>query len=127
MTETPGQPDGYYPRLNSKMIKSGSYQGMIVSVVGSLTPNSTPNGKNLIELKCVDGGIVNLMVEPDFGAAINFDPFIEVIGMMVGDNILQYFVSRGFGDDFDVDTYNEMIQMQVDPKFKEIFGHTDLK
>jgi len=40
------QPDGWYPRVNAEMVKSGEHVDMIVSLVGSLVST--------------DGQIVNL-------------------------------------------------------------------
>lgn len=123
MTE-PQQPDGYYPRLNSELVNSGRFNGMIISLVGSFKPNSAPDQNGVMHLNCADGGTVRLHVEPDFGTANNYDEFIEAIGLVMEDNSIQFFVGRGFGSDFDVGVYNEMIQLQMDTRFKsELFAH----
>ena len=118
------QPDGYYPRLNSDMLNSGRFHGMIVAVVGSFKPNSAPDHHNVMLLNCSDGGMAKLIVEPDFGSSNNYDAIVEAIGLVLEDNTIQLFVVRGFGSDFDLGVYNEMIQLQMHNNLKsELFAH----
>jgi len=121
MTE-PQQVDGFYPRLNAQMLHAGGYMNMIVSVVGSI--ESPPDHQGVMTLRCADGGNVKIITGPDFGPPNSHSPVFEVIGVVVEGNLIQLFVVREFGDDFDMDNYNQMIQMQLDSRFKsEIFGH----
>jgi hypothetical protein len=47
--------DGYYPRLNSAMLQSGKYVG-IVSFVGKVKSQNLATSQ--LEFECCDGGII---------------------------------------------------------------------
>mmetsp|Transcript_6458 Transcript_6458/g.9411 ORF Transcript_6458/g.9411 Transcript_6458/m.9411 type:complete len:120 (+) Transcript_6458:158-517(+) len=111
------QEDGYYPRLNSSMINSGNYTGMIVSVVGNVIANDGQTAT----VKCADGNNARVFVDPDFFAG-SPNCAVEVIGAVNEDRTLQHFVTRELGIDFDLSVYNQMIVLQQDPKYSHIFS-----
>jgi hypothetical protein len=84
--EDPGddsQPQGYYPRLNSKSLATGQYANMIVSMVGHFLP--TPNPDGTIPFRASDGGIVSVTPEQVEMPLIGPDsPPFEVIGQALG-------------------------------------------
>mmetsp|Transcript_35506 Transcript_35506/g.106019 ORF Transcript_35506/g.106019 Transcript_35506/m.106019 type:complete len:119 (-) Transcript_35506:454-810(-) len=106
------QADGFYPRVNAKMVKSGQFSGMIVSVVGIL---QSCDG-SFATIQCADGDTARLSVEPDISLPIGKP--IEVIGAANEDGSVQHFINRDLGDDFDLGVYNQMIEIQQNPKFQ---------
>ena len=118
------QEDGYYPRLNAAMLNTGNFTGTIISLVGSIAPNSAPDNNNMIRFNCADGGNAQVQVDPDFGSAGQHTAYVEIVGLVNedGSNSVQHFVTRELGDDFDIGNYNAMVELQMDPRFKvELF------
>eukprot|EP00568_Trieres_chinensis_P007044 CAMPEP_0183308816 /NCGR_PEP_ID=MMETSP0160_2-20130417/22522_1 /TAXON_ID=2839 ORGANISM="Odontella Sinensis, Strain Grunow 1884" /NCGR_SAMPLE_ID=MMETSP0160_2 /ASSEMBLY_ACC=CAM_ASM_000250 /LENGTH=117 /DNA_ID=CAMNT_0025472719 /DNA_START=58 /DNA_END=411 /DNA_ORIENTATION=+ len=109
------QEDGYYPRLNSSLLSSGRHAGMIVSLVGKVASSDGSVARFL----CADGGVVRVLVEPDFSVGPNVA--VEVVGAANEDGTVQHFVTRELGSDFDLDVYNKMLEVQHDPRFAEYF------
>ena len=78
------QPDGSYPRLNSKKLNSGEYATMIVSLVGKFVPNSQMG--TTVDFLCCDQGRVSISLEhveqaPD--TSENPEMCFELIGQVV--------------------------------------------
>mmetsp|Transcript_5798 Transcript_5798/g.8208 ORF Transcript_5798/g.8208 Transcript_5798/m.8208 type:complete len:126 (+) Transcript_5798:120-497(+) len=108
------QEDGAYPRLNAEHMNSGQYVGNIVSLVGCV---ESFDG-SIVQFKCADGGVVNVMADSEF--AINTGGFAELIGAVNEDNTLQLFVTRELPNDMDLEVYNQMlVQVIHNPKFAE--------
>ena len=78
MTE---QPQGYYPRINGKMLKSGDYNGQLVSLIGKFG-SSQPNGT--VDFSTCDSMTISLSTEfapvPDVKPE---PPAVEVVGQVV--------------------------------------------
>uniref|UniRef100_A0A7S2RCY3 Replication factor A protein 3 n=1 Tax=Eucampia antarctica TaxID=49252 RepID=A0A7S2RCY3_9STRA len=110
------QPDGWYSRVNSSMIQSGNHKNLIVSIAGTL--ESTDG--TIVNVRSVDKGSIPIQVEPDF--EFQQGKNVEIIGSVSEQNSVQSFVVRDMGSDFDPEIYNEMIQMQQDPKYAEYFS-----
>ena len=72
------QEDGYYPRLNSNMLLSGTYNQQIISLIGRMQSNDG----SILALQCADGGKAQVQIDPDFSAR---GPVIEIVGL-VNDN-----------------------------------------
>lgn len=81
------QPDGSYPRLNGKLMQSGRFVNMIVSLVGKVL---LFDGNN-IELECADGVVAKVLCEPD--AQVQLGSIYELVGHANDDGSLQ--VSKG--------------------------------
>ena len=77
------QEDGYYPRINHSLFSSGKFNGMIVSLVGTV---QSCDGSAAM-FKCADGGVVRVMVEPDFSTPPGGT--IEIIGHAGEDGTVQ--------------------------------------
>lgn len=86
-------PDGVFPRLNASMIHSGKYNNSIASVIGK---SISFDGASTLEFECVDGGKVQVQVNPEF----NFVPgrVMEVMGSVQDDGSIQVRII-GVGDD----------------------------
>mmetsp|Transcript_26286 Transcript_26286/g.38844 ORF Transcript_26286/g.38844 Transcript_26286/m.38844 type:complete len:117 (+) Transcript_26286:59-409(+) len=110
------QPDGSYPRINGKVLKSGEYVNKIVSLVGKV---EVFDGTS-IQLTCSDGVIASVQCETD--AEVMQGSTYELIGLSNDNGTLQLFVSRELTQDMDVDLYNRMIlDVQHNPKFSGYF------
>jgi Replication factor A protein 3 len=77
------QPDGSYPRLNGKLMQSGCFVDMIVSLVGKVV---LFDGNN-IELECSDGVVAKVLCEPD--SQVQLGSIYEFIGHATMDGSLQ--------------------------------------
>ncbi|KAL7557379.1 hypothetical protein ACA910_019266 [Epithemia clementina (nom. ined.)] len=117
------QEDGGYPRLNGSMICSGQYNNMIVSLVGQFA-SAVPTG-NTVEFVCCDQGRATVILDqaelPENLAALP-EMYYELIGQVAEDGSLVLFVAREMSADMDMGTYNQMIQIQQNPKFMQYFG-----
>jgi hypothetical protein len=97
---TMAQEAGCYPRVNGKMIQTGKYNGMIVSLVGryeSLNMNGS-----LLPFKAADDCVVHLSVkevEPEMLpiATGPTSPVVEIVGAVESNNqvLVRVFVGRG--------------------------------
>eukprot|EP00567_Pseudictyota_dubia_P005417 CAMPEP_0197437716 /NCGR_PEP_ID=MMETSP1175-20131217/4890_1 /TAXON_ID=1003142 /ORGANISM="Triceratium dubium, Strain CCMP147" /LENGTH=117 /DNA_ID=CAMNT_0042967303 /DNA_START=107 /DNA_END=460 /DNA_ORIENTATION=+ len=106
------QADGFYPRLNAKMVQSGQFNGMIVSLAGVV---QSCDG-SFATIQCADGGTARLSVEPDVSLPVGTP--LEVVGAANDDGTVQHFINRNLGNDFDLSVYNQMIELQQNPKFQ---------
>mmetsp|Transcript_28789 Transcript_28789/g.61395 ORF Transcript_28789/g.61395 Transcript_28789/m.61395 type:complete len:118 (-) Transcript_28789:367-720(-) len=112
------QIDGAFPRLNASMLHSGSHNGGIVSLIGKAV---SFDGSNTLEFECVDGGKVQVQVNPDFD--FQQGKVMEIMGAANEDKTIQFFINRELGEGFDFDTYNQMIsKVLTNPKYSELFG-----
>ena len=77
-------PDGAFPRLNASGIQSGQHVNSIASVVGKCI---SFDGASTLQLECVDGGTVNVLVAPEFA----FVPgkVMEIMGSVQEDGTIQ--------------------------------------
>eukprot|EP00527_Entomoneis_sp_CCMP2396_P005682 CAMPEP_0198150260 /NCGR_PEP_ID=MMETSP1443-20131203/50084_1 /TAXON_ID=186043 /ORGANISM="Entomoneis sp., Strain CCMP2396" /LENGTH=128 /DNA_ID=CAMNT_0043815523 /DNA_START=164 /DNA_END=550 /DNA_ORIENTATION=- len=117
------QPDGGYPRLNAKLLSSGQFPTMIVSLVGKFVPNSQTG--NNVEFMCCDDGRVSISLEhvdqaPD--TSEHPDQPFELIGQVIDNGSIAMFVARTLSSDTDLPLYNQMIEVQHDSKFEQYFG-----
>mmetsp|Transcript_2461 Transcript_2461/g.5670 ORF Transcript_2461/g.5670 Transcript_2461/m.5670 type:complete len:118 (-) Transcript_2461:233-586(-) len=111
------QEDGYYPRINSTMLMPGQHSGMIVSIVGTI---EACDGQ-FATVKCADGGQARFQVDPSFAQPPGTT--LELVGAVMEGNVVQLFITRDMGSDFDMDVYNKMItEVQANPKFAEYFS-----
>jgi len=111
-----GQEDGYYPRLNGQMIESGKFNGLIVSVVGIVQSH---NGSSAT-IQCADKRTATIVVDPEASLALGVP--LEVVGFLPPDGpVVEHFINRKLGDEFDLDVYNQMIAVQHNPKFSAYF------
>ncbi|GMI48637.1 hypothetical protein TrCOL_g3958 [Triparma columacea] len=111
------QEQGFYPRLNAAGISGGRFSGMIVSVVGKQISN---DGQLLI-LEDGDGAQMKI-TSPENSQNTQF---IEIVGACAEDSV-QHFVTRQLGDEFDMDTYNQMINLQ-NGKYQELFYQSEFQ
>ncbi|GMI06840.1 hypothetical protein TrRE_jg12382 [Triparma retinervis] len=114
---TPEQEGGFYPRLNAAGIEEGRFDGMIVSVVGKQISN---DGQVLV-LEDGAGGQMKV-TSPDTAQNTQY---VEIVGACQEGSI-QHFVTRQLGDEFDMDTYNQMINLQ-NGKYQELFYQPDFQ
>lgn len=77
------QEQGFFPRLNAKLLSSRSYGNTIVSVVGQITSN---DGQTVV-LRCTDGGEVTIIIDPSFVAPST--QYLEIVGAVNADNTVQ--------------------------------------
>jgi len=77
------QPDGSYPRINGKVLKSGEYVNKIVSLVGKV---EVFDGTS-IQLTCSDGVIASVQCETD--AEVMQGSTYELIGLSNDNGTLQ--------------------------------------
>ncbi|GMH94207.1 hypothetical protein TrVE_jg1261 [Triparma verrucosa] len=100
------QEPGFYPRINATMVKESRYANLIVSIVGKCISN---DGSSMM-LETGDGQQVRIVhegaMEPGQQTA-----YVEIVGCVTED-FVQHFVCRPMGDEFDLETYNEMIMLQ---------------
>ena len=84
-------PDGAFPRLNASMVQSGQWNNSIASVIGK---SLTFDGASILEFECVDGGKINVNVDPN---AFTFVPgrVMEVMGSINDDGSIQVRVVSG--------------------------------
>lgn len=77
-------PDGAFPRLNASGVQSGQHVNSIASVVGKCV---SFDGASSLQLECVDGGKVDVLVPPEFA----FVPgkVMEVMGSVQEDGTIQ--------------------------------------
>ncbi|ORX56462.1 replication factor A protein 3 [Piromyces finnis] len=102
------------PRINSSMFRE--YRDRIVRVVGQVL--STGNN-NTIFLTTSDQGNINVTVN-HMRAPYENSRFVEVIGQVTGDDsITETSPALSLGDNFDLESYNKLIQYQR--KFTDIF------
>mmetsp|Transcript_28790 Transcript_28790/g.61396 ORF Transcript_28790/g.61396 Transcript_28790/m.61396 type:complete len:124 (-) Transcript_28790:50-421(-) len=78
------QIDGAFPRLNASMLHSGSHNGGIVSLIGKAV---SFDGSNTLEFECVDGGKVQVQVNPDFD--FQQGKVMEIMGAANEDKTIQ--------------------------------------
>ncbi|GMH55322.1 hypothetical protein TL16_g01880 [Triparma laevis f. inornata] len=100
------------------MVKEPRYANLIVSVVGKCVSNDGTN----VMLETGDGTQVRIQhegaLEPGQQTA-----FVEIVGCVTED-FVQCFVCRPMGDEFDLETYNEMITLQ-NTKYQNIMMQDD--
>lgn len=77
------QPDGTYPRINGKILKSSEHANKIVSLVGNIEAFDGTS----IQLKCADGVIASVQCEPD--AEVMQGCMYELIGLANANGTLQ--------------------------------------
>ena len=98
---------GFYPRINATMLTSPTYANMIVSVIGRVASNDGTT----MSLSTGDNGTVPVVHDGQVDPSAVTE-FVEVVGC-VGEGSVQQFVTRPLGDEFDLETYDAMITMQV--------------
>mmetsp|Transcript_40275 Transcript_40275/g.78749 ORF Transcript_40275/g.78749 Transcript_40275/m.78749 type:complete len:127 (+) Transcript_40275:105-485(+) len=113
------QEDGCWPRVTAASLASGNLAGTIVSLVGKV---QSADGAGRWRVQSADGGTVSVENAHDEPAPPPTS-IVEIMGCVKDDGrSLDFFVSRNLGDDFDEATYCEMIALQADPKYQEMFG-----
>jgi hypothetical protein len=82
------QPEGYYPRLNSKLLLSGRYINQIVSVVGHFQ-SAAANADGTVPFQTSDGGVISLSTECVEVPLIGPDsPPYEAIGQAIDGGVV---------------------------------------
>lgn len=109
------QADGYYPRLNAGMVRSGQFNQKIVSLVGHFESNNS-------SFKCCDGNSVAISTEHVELPHIDPNTVVEVVGQVSTPELVAVFVVREFSPDMNLEIYNKMIAVQHNPKFAEYFA-----
>ncbi|KAG3082361.1 hypothetical protein PI124_g19196 [Phytophthora idaei] len=99
------------PRVNKKTM--GAYVGHTVALVGAVESHS----HTAVVLRTSDGEIVNVTTQPgtDYGSKV-----VEVIGRVVDSETIQEFKTTLFGDNFDLDVYDQFVQLSQ-TKYKHLF------
>ncbi len=77
MSDPEPRPDGYYPRINAELLRSGRFSGMIVSAVGVVESFDGTTAT----LKCADNGMVRLTTELLDDSSLEPRTSVEVIGL----------------------------------------------
>ncbi|ETP31125.1 hypothetical protein F442_19988 [Phytophthora nicotianae P10297] len=100
------------PRVNKKTM--GAYVGRTVALVGAVESHSP----TAVVLRTSDGEIVNVTTQPgtDYGSKV-----VEVIGRVVDSETIQEFKTTLFGDNFDLDVYDQFVQLSQS-KYKHLFA-----
>ncbi|KAL7694005.1 putative replication factor A protein [Plasmopara halstedii] len=100
------------PRVNKKTMSE--YIGTTVALVGAVESHRP----TAVVLRTSDGGIVNVTPQPgsDYGSR-----FVEVIGRVIDSETIQEFKTTLFGDNFDLDVYDNFVQLST-TKYKHLFG-----
>ena len=78
-----GQPDGYYPRLNGEMMRSGKFVGSIVSMVGHFDNSDSA-------FRCCDGNVVQISTDMVAEMPETRDPkmAVELVGQISSPDLL---------------------------------------
>ncbi|KAL7547660.1 hypothetical protein ACHAWF_014781 [Thalassiosira exigua] len=105
------QADGEFTRLNAQMLREGNFDGNIVSLVGRAV---SFDGVQTLELECVDGGKVQVLMQPDF--SYEHGKVMEIMGAANEDKTVQQFISRDLSDDFDFNNYNQLVSKVLNNK-----------
>lgn len=84
MADPEPRPDGFYPRVNAALMKSGRFTNMIVSVVGVV---ESFDG-SVATLRCADNGIVRLTTEFVEDGAVEPRSTVEIVGQTAGDDLV---------------------------------------
>ncbi|EEC47783.1 predicted protein [Phaeodactylum tricornutum CCAP 1055/1] len=117
------QPQGSYPRINGKMLQSGVYNDQLVSLMGRFV--SMPNPDATVSFQCADQVVVTLSTEHAEVPPLDMidGPVVEIVGQVAtGQDPLMMFVVRELSKDLDLDVYNQMIEVQQNPKFQNYFA-----
>jgi hypothetical protein len=93
------------------------YQAMVVSLVGRQVKN---DGQHLV---IATGENVEVKVQLDPGYEADPSPFVEIMGYVASPGVIQHFITRPLGENFDLGAYNEVIELQ-NGKYQELF-HQD--
>ncbi|KAG0222519.1 replication factor A protein 3 [Mortierella sp. GBAus27b] len=95
------------PRVNSAMLSK--FVGQDVRFVGKIHKQDATRG----QLIASDKGNIEVHRSPDSRWGTHF---VEIIGMVNEDETISERASINFGNDFDLDTYNELVmKMQQFP------------
>ncbi|CAG8576085.1 12338_t:CDS:2 [Ambispora gerdemannii] len=95
-----------------------TYLGSTVRVVGRVLEVESGTAK----LQMCDGGeLVIKIINPQYYQC----KFVEVTGRLNRDNTLQEYTAIQFNDDFDLDVYNN--ELEISRKFPSIFHESDTK
>ncbi|GAB9463705.1 hypothetical protein Gpo141_00001154 [Globisporangium polare] len=102
---------GTAPRVNKKTLSA--YIGRTVALVGSVESHMP----TAVVLRASDGGIVNVNPAPgsDYSSKV-----VEVIGRVVDSETIQEFKATLFGEDFDLETYDQLVQL-AQSKYRGLF------
>ncbi|KAK9703696.1 hypothetical protein K7432_010587 [Basidiobolus ranarum] len=98
------------PRINSSMLSQ--YINTTVRIVGKVMQLQEPNA--LIESS--DHGQISVSLNP--GTTFT-SQYVEIIGIVQQDLSVQELTSTSFGEDFDLDNYNSLVELTR--KYTEIF------
>ncbi|ORX95555.1 replication factor A protein 3 [Basidiobolus meristosporus CBS 931.73] len=98
------------PRINSSML--GQHTNKTVRIVGKVM--QLQEGSALIESS--DHGQISVSLNP--GTTFS-TPYVEIIGIVQQDLSVQELTSSGFGENFDLDNYNSLVELSR--KYTEIF------
>ena len=74
------QADGYTPRLSASMLKTGNYNGKIVSIVGKFVSD--------LSFRCCDGELVDLSTEHAAIENLDREVAVEVVGQVSSPNLI---------------------------------------
>lgn len=74
------QADGCYPRVDGRLLQSGKFSGMIVSLVGRFVPSGQDVG-----FRCADNVQIRLSIEHTEYPTIDMQdgPVVEVVGQVM--------------------------------------------
>ncbi|KAG2523664.1 hypothetical protein BBO99_00003583 [Phytophthora kernoviae] len=98
-------------RVNKQTMTN--FMGRTVALVGAVESH-TPTA---VVLRTSDGQLVNVTPQPgsDYGSKV-----VEVIGRVVDSETIQEFKTTLFGDNFDLETYDQFVQL-AQGKFRHLF------
>ena len=89
-----------------------SFQGRIVTLVGKVTSQ----GAGTATVEACDGNQVQVSRD---GEAYS-SGFVEITGLVNPDNSVQEYKCCAFGDNLDMDSYNQMVQLSHG-QYKHLF------
>mmetsp|Transcript_23568 Transcript_23568/g.40001 ORF Transcript_23568/g.40001 Transcript_23568/m.40001 type:complete len:119 (-) Transcript_23568:174-530(-) len=114
--------EGVYPRLNGALLKSGQYDGQIVSVVGRVV---SFDGQT-VRCDCADHQRVEMVCDPSVVVEAPQGTVMELVGLAGNTNSpMTIYVARPLSDTMDLDLYNRMLlEVLRNPKFTTYFTQT---
>jgi hypothetical protein len=100
------------PRVNGAQLRL--MEGKVVRLVGQVTAHEGAT----VTLECADGEKVS--VQQTAGSAYE-TKYVEVVGRVVGANVVQEMDYTNFGDNFDLKAYNQLCELANSPEHTPLF------
>ncbi|RHZ82193.1 hypothetical protein Glove_112g44 [Diversispora epigaea] len=99
------------PRINSTLLSK--YRNEVVRLIGRVKESS----KNSAVLEASDKGQIRILLSPE--TILQANKIVEIIGRVRDDHSLQELNTTNFGEEFDLDLYENAVQ--VAQKYSKLF------